>query len=192
MKIKKLLGTALGILLVAGRIPSLNPFYTEKDLVFESRLIGEWQSKDSSDPQRWTFERAGDKGYKLVVTDKQGKKGILDARLFKLKDETFLDLTPGDCEFAPTQADIVAAGLIPGHLLVRVPRIDPVLRLAFCDYDWLGKYLESHPKALAFHNEEKHGAIIAPTKDLQAFVMKHLGEMFQQPVEFERQSRKNP
>ncbi len=190
MKTRNLVGIAASVVLFGACVPSVNPYYTEKDVVFDARLVGEWQSKDSSDREQWTFEKSGDKSYKLVVVEKDGKRGEMDARLFKLKDELFLDLMPKDCSFAPDQAGIVSAAMFPGHLLIRVPQIEPSLRLAYCDYDWLGKHLEDHPDALAFHKEEKSGVLTAQTRDLQAFVTKHLSEMFQTPTDFERKLAK--
>ena len=69
-----LLATAL---LLAACIPSVNPFYTPKDLVFDARLLGEWQEKDKpQEPEIWKFEKADDKGYKLQVIEK-GKTGAV-------------------------------------------------------------------------------------------------------------------
>ena len=125
-----------------------------------------------------------------MVIDKEEKKGEMNARLFKLKDQLFLDLIPRDCEFASDQADIVAAAMFPGHLLMHVSQIEPSLRLAFCDYDWLAKFLEEHPDALASYKEDKRVLLTAQTKDLQAFVTKHLDELFEKATEFERKPAK--
>ena len=74
--------------------------------------------------------------------------------------------------------------LIAGHMVVRVPQLEPSLQLAFIDADWLQKYLEEHPESLA-HREEKGMVLTASTKELQEFVLKHLGEgeLFQKPGE---------
>ena len=190
MKTKNLVGIGVSMLLFGACIPSVQPFYTEKDVVYDARLVGEWQSKDESDRETWKFEKSDEKGYKLVVVDKGGKKGEMNARLFKLKDELFLDLIPKDYEFAPDQAEIVAAAMFPGHLLMHVSQIEPSLRLALCDFDWLAKFLEEHPDALAFQKEDKRVLLTAQTKDLQAFVTKHLEELFDKQSEFERKAAK--
>src|SRR5688572_26111122 len=92
--------------LLSGCIPSVHPFYTDKDVVFDARLLGEWQSKDDSDdPELWKFEQGEDKSYKITVTEKKDKHGQFAARLFKLKNQHFLDITPTECELAPDQAD---------------------------------------------------------------------------------------
>jgi len=184
MKKRNLIAVAASALLLSACIPSVNPFYTDKDVVFDARLTGEWREKDSEQPTVWKFEKSDDKAYKVTTTDKDGKRGEFNAHLFKLKQEYFLDLTPASCEYATNQAELVAAAMYPGHLLMRVAQLAPELKLAGCDYDWLKKQLENDPKALAFHTEEKDRFILtADTRALQRFLMKHLGEgeLFEKP-----------
>jgi hypothetical protein len=185
MKTRNLITVTIAALLLSGCIPSVNPFYTDKDVVFDGRLLGEWQMKESSDePQFWKFEKGDDKAYKLTVTEKDNKRGEFNAHLFKLKQDFFLDLIPGNCEYATNQADLVAFAMFPGHLLVRVSQLEPELKLAFCDFEWLQKHLEANPKALAHQVQQKDPILLtATTRDLQRFVLKHLGEgeLFDKP-----------
>ena len=170
--------------LLSACIPSVHPFYTDKDVVFDARLLGEWQPKENSDdPELWKFEQGEDKSYKLTITEKKDKHGQFAARLFKLKNGYFLDITPTECELAPDQADLVAASLIPGHLVMRVAQIEPELQIASCDYDWLDKFLKANPRALAHRNHDDSLLLTATTRELQRFVLKHLGkdELFRMP-----------
>jgi hypothetical protein len=168
------LGTAA---LLCSCIPSVNPFYNDKDIVFEPRLLGAWQEKDKPDnPDVWKFEGTTNKTYKLTITDKEGKQGTFTAHLFQLKQEVFLDLIPADCNYATNQADLVAFSMFPGHLLARVPQIEPELKLALFDFDWLQKYLKENPKALAHHREGDRLLLTAGTRELQRFVLQHPGE----------------
>jgi hypothetical protein len=193
MKKPNLIVLAAGALLFGACIPSVNPFYNDKDVVFEPGLLGEWREKDKADaPEVWKFEKSGEQGYSLTVLDKDGKEGKFEARLFKLKEERFLDLIPADCNYATNQADLVAFAMFPGHLLARVPEIGPELKLAFFDFEWLQKFLEANPKALAHHVEGRTGKdggriiLTAGTRDLQKFVLKHLGELFDKTGEMIR------
>ena len=186
MKIRNLSAFAAAALLFGACIPSVNPFYTAKDVVLDTRLFGEWQAKDKSgDCDIWKFEKTDTNAYKLTVTDKEGKQGEFNAHLFKLEDNYFLDLIPTGCEYATNQADLVAFSMFPGHLLVRVFQLEPELKLALFDFDWLGKFLEANPKALAHHSEDKRIVLTADTRRLQGFVLKHLGEgeLFDKPAE---------
>lgn len=190
MKTRNVIAVAAGLVLCGACIPSVNPFYTEKDVVFDARLVGEWQAKDKeNDLQSWTFEKSGDNSYKVLATEKKDKHGQLEGHLFKIKDQLFLDLVPSDCKFADDQGDIVTAAMFPGHLLVRVPQIEPTLQLTFFDFDWLEKYLENNPGALAHHAEEKRLLLTASTKELQSFALKHSSELFKTPGEYVRKSQ---
>jgi hypothetical protein len=191
MKKRNIFVIAAAALLLAACIPSINPFYTDKDVVFEKKLLGEWQEKEKADePQSWYFEEAKDKAYKLTVTEKEGKQGEFEAHLFKLKQEYFLDIFA--TEIGTNVADLVKMSLIPGHLLLRISQFDPELKLAMTDVDWLDKYLKEHPKALAHHRDEDRIFLTAETADLQSFVLKHLGEdeLFGKPGEMIRKAKK--
>jgi hypothetical protein len=182
MKTQNLIAVMAAAVLLAACIPSVNPFYQDKDLVFDPHLVGQWQEKETTDnPEVWTFEQTTNKSYDLVI-DQQGKTGKFSAHLFKLKDAQFLDLIPTDCNYATNQADLVAASMFPGHLLMRVAQIEPELKFAFCDFDWLGKYLETNSAALAHHGESGGGVLTASTDDLQKFILNRLGtnELFKE------------
>ena len=182
MKKRTLISIGAAAILLAACIPSVNPFYQEKDVVFDPHLVGEWQDKESTNnPEIWLFEQSTNKAFDLTVTE-EGKTGKFRATLFKLKQEQFLDLIPIECNYAPDQAALVAASMSPGHLLMRVGQIEPELRIASCDYDWLGKYLQTNSGAIAHHTENDSMIFTADTKDLQKFVLKHLGtnELFKE------------
>jgi len=183
MRKRHLIVVAAAALLLSACIPSVNPFYTEKDIVYDARLLGEWQEKESDQPEVWKFEQGEDKAYKLTTTDKEGKRGEFKVHLFKVKQEYFLDLVPSECDYATNQAELVAFAMFPGHLLLRVPQLGPELQIAGFDYDWLQKHLEAKPKALAHHKEGDRTVLTADTRALQRFVQKHLGEdeLFEKP-----------
>src|SRR5262249_53478966 len=108
MKIRTLVVAAVAGVLLCSCIPSVNPFYAEKDVVLNARLLGEWREKEKSDATEiWKFEKGETNSYKLTVTEENGKQGQFDARFFKLKDEFFLDLIPADCDYATNQAGLV-------------------------------------------------------------------------------------
>ena len=181
--------------LVAACVPSVNPFYTDKDVVTDPRLPGVWQAVGNNDkPEIWEFENRATNAYHLFVTDDKGKTGAFSAHLFKLGAEYFLDLTPDKCGFATNQIDLIAIAMIPGHLLVRVSLAQTNLQLALCNGDWLKKYLEKNPKAIAHRDDGDGITLTAETRDLQKFMLKHLGkdELFGDYGEFARQTNAVP
>lgn len=184
LKARNLIGLPGAALLLASCIPSVTPLYTARDVVRDPRLPGVWQEAGGKEqPDTWKFAPSNDGAYQLTVTEKKGKQGKLAAHLFKLKSEYFLDLVPTDCNHATNQADLVAFAMFPGHLLFQVPELGPELRVAPVNFDWLQKYLEQHPRALAHHREGDRLLLTARTRDLQHFVLRHLGqgELFEQP-----------
>jgi hypothetical protein len=191
-KLRNLVSFAIAAVALSACVPSVWPYFRAQDTITDDRLLGEWQAKSPEDePGNWKFEQGDGKDYKLTVTDKDGKTGTFSAHLFKLKQEMFLDLLPTNCQYASTQADLVANSMFPGHLLARVPRLAPNLQLAFLDFDWLGKYLDEHPKAVANHKEENSYVLTAETEELQKFVLAHLaeGELFKNPGDLARKPK---
>ena len=154
---------------------SVYPYYNAKDVQFDPALIGVWvePGKSDSEGQSWSFEKINDQTYRMTVTD-QNDKTEFDARLFKLKDYTFLDCLVRE------HSDYSA----PCHLLLRVDRLQPTLELRPLDYEWLGKLLEKQPKALRHTivthasapkgDETKNFVLTADTAELQKFVLKHI------------------
>ena len=188
MKKRNLIAIAGAAVLLVACIPSVYPFYTDKDVVTDQGLVGEWREKDNTNnPEMWKFEQSTNNAYKLTV-EEHGKTGEFSAHLFKLKQEQFLDLIPSKCEFATNQADLVNFSVFAGHLIARMPQVEPNLKLAFCDFEWLQKYLEKNPSALAHHVEDNSIVLTADTRDLQKFVLKHLGtnELFKEYGEMVR------
>lgn len=186
---------AIAVALLSACIPSVNPFYTAKQVVFEPRLIGEWETRgDSGDTETWKFEPAEGKAYKLTVTEEEGRHGEFIAHLFKLKQELFLDLIPNECKYATNEASLVAASMIPGHLLVRVTQVEPELKLSLFDFEWLEKHLNANPKALAHRAAGETIVLTASTRDLQRFVLKHLSEeaLFESPTVMTRKTSITP
>lgn len=190
MKKRNLIAIGAAVILLAGCFPSVNPFYTDKDVVFDPHLLGEWQGKDANNPETWLFEQSTNKGFDVTLTE-EGKTGKFRAHLFKVKDAQFLDVIPSDCNYATNQADVVAYSMFPGHLLLRVTQIDPELTFASCDYEWLQKFLETNPGAVAHHKEYDSIVLTDTTANLQKFVMKHLGtnELFKEYGTMVRRSK---
>ena len=57
----------------AGAFRLLHPLYTDKDLIFDSALLGESTQNDGKGT--WVFTKTGEKEYRLVFIDDKGKRG---------------------------------------------------------------------------------------------------------------------
>ena len=187
---KILLPLCLLAALIAACVPSVNPFYTDKDVVTDPRFAGTWlEDEDKDSPATWKFEATTNNAYTVSVTEDKDKSGKFEGHLFKLGKEFFLDLTPTECNYATNQAGIVGVAMIPGHLLVRVKFAEKKLNLALCDPDWLKKLLEKNPSAIAHRMVDGSVILTAETAALQKFVLKHLGEdeLFGKATDYKRQ-----
>lgn len=167
-------------LVLTGCVPSWNPFFNESDLVQDPALLGAWRPVHATEASKesWEFTMAGDRFFQLSQTDEEGRKAAFEARLFKLKEQVFLDLYLTKVEGDGLKVNAWAGfSLVPAHLLLKVEQTKPTLKLAAMNPDWMQKYLKQKPGALA-HRVVSDGNIIlaAGTGELQKFVLDHLGD----------------
>jgi len=153
---------------LAGCVPSLHPLYTEQDLVFEPALAGEWSGKDTG---TWAFTRDGEKAYRLVYADTDGKSGEFAAHLLKVQGSLYLDLFPKDPEIKGN--DFYKAHFLPVHTFARVRQIEPTFQMAFLSADWIKKHVKEFPDAIRHETLSDTVILTAQPKDLQAFVARN-------------------
>src|SRR6267378_3735749 len=178
-----LLMMATALLFAGCIVTSINPLYTEKDLVFDPALVGTWSEGEGKGT--WALEKAGEKKYKLLHTDEKGRTGEFAAHLVKLGKYQFLDLyllDPGEKEeWQINELASLAIIMRPGHLFFKVSQIQPALQVSALSEDWLNKLLEKEPKAIQ-HEQIKFGSdntndfrnvLTANTQDLQKFILKY-------------------
>ena len=163
------LAVTAGLVVVVGCLPSLNPVYTDNDLVFEPALLGTWSGEKSGDI--WDFRRQGEKEYLLTYTDKQGRSGRFQAHLARIGDVLFLDLFP-------VKRDIEANAfyqfhLVPIHSVYIVEKTESGYTFRGMDNRWLDEYLTSHPDELPYATYNGHKVVTASTSQLQSFVLQH-------------------
>src|SRR5262245_19049840 len=86
------------LLATCGPASSLNPLFTDKDLIFDPALVGEWSEK-GPDHGRLRFEQAGPAVYRAISIEPQGSGGgttetPYEAHLVRLGAYRFLDVSP--------------------------------------------------------------------------------------------------
>ena len=101
-------------------ITSVCPFYTEKDLVFEPALVGNWikQGKDADD-EVWKFEKSQDLAYRFTLIESR-KATVMEVHAFKLQGQLFLDVFSMEQDYQ----------VIPPHYLLKVAQLTPTLRMS--------------------------------------------------------------
>jgi hypothetical protein len=157
-------------LVLASCVPSLHPIYTKKDLIFNPALVGVWSEEDK--PSTWAFTQSDKESYRLVYTDEKGNPGEFIVHLAKFDDVMFLDLYPEKPKLEKN--DYYRFHLLPVHTYLYVKAIEPDLKMAAMNPDWLKSYLADHPDAIKYEVVKDEIVLTAKPKQLQAFVVKHL------------------
>jgi len=161
--------TVVALALFAGCVPSLHSLYTDKDLAFDSALIGQWS--EIGNKETWTFTKSGEKAYQLVYVDKKGEQGTFKVHLVEVQGERFLDLYPEDPGL--TENAFYKWHLFGAHTFMQVKQIKTTLQLAPLNLDWLKKHLQKHPNAIQHEVQDNRILLTAQTQALQAFLIKH-------------------
>jgi hypothetical protein len=154
-------------------VTSICPYYTDKDLVFDPAVLGDWvdASETNGTSEYVKIESRGEAGYWATVCEARETNSI-EVHLFRLKQQLFLD----SC---PTNRSL---DFVPVHQVSKVMQIGPVIETANLNYDWLAKLLEQNPRAIRHFvlrekPEDKQGGRIvltADTKELQRFLLKYV------------------
>src|SRR5438445_2919029 len=92
------LGTAAlaaTLLLTGCVVTSVYPFYTEKDLVFDAALLGDWVSADdeAKPGEFMRIEKFGGQGYRVTAFTADATNSV-DFHLFRLGKNLLLDSCP--------------------------------------------------------------------------------------------------
>ena len=157
------------VITLSGCVPSLYPLYTDEDLIFDPALVGVWSGEDSDDT--WSFTKTGEKRYQLVDTDQEGKEGTFVAHLLKIDGRLYLDLYPDKPDLEAN--DFYMGHLLPVHSFMRVATIEPNLRCANVNPEWVDQFLRKNPDAIKHERLEDGVVLTAQPKELQAFLAEH-------------------
>ena len=184
MKSKLAIALGLIITVMSGCITSLNPLYTDKDIIFKKELIGTWQ--DSKSNESWTFEKWEENGYKLSHKE-EGEQATFLAVLVKIGDYTFLDLYPQD---SSSKNSLKKMHLLPVHTFSKVTLSGNNLTLEMLDPEWLENGLAVETIHVQ-HSKTAEGYLVltAPTEELQSFMLAHanMKEAFDEPLALTKQ-----
>lgn len=161
-------------------VASLHCLYTDKDIIFEKKLLGTWVQEPNDPKTIWEFTRIDEpnNAYKLIFTDEEGKKGSFVAHLVKLQDKLFLDAYPSELPWEmedPNQVDwpYNCFFMLPAHTFIKVDSIEPQLKLRVTIEDKMEELLEENPNAIGHTFIEDRLVLTASTKELQAFILKY-------------------
>jgi hypothetical protein len=77
---------------LVGCLPTLEPVYTESQLVFDEELVGIWEQPNSNN--RWQVERGENKSYRVTYLENGNRTAQFVAHTCQLGDLLVLDLFP--------------------------------------------------------------------------------------------------
>ncbi len=165
------LAVSLLVLLAGGCVRSIQPILTDEQVIVDKSIAGKWVEKDG-DSSLEISAPGEDKKFKVVYTEKNGKKGTFEARLGKIGDVLVAELKPD--EPLPDASDMYKAHLLPLYSFLVVSKTQPDLVVSVMKLEWMKKHLDDNPKDLQFIKPSNDDFIItSPTADFQAFLAKH-------------------
>jgi hypothetical protein len=127
----------LTILFFVGCVPvdSLNPLYTDKDIIFDAALLGVWVGPDANDNGDLKFDKEGANAYQIIMTDNGGgeiKRTFYSGHLLAIGDHRFLDIVPQNWE---ARRDSYVLHLDPAKSGTRVePRLLKLGEAAYMEF----------------------------------------------------------
>jgi hypothetical protein len=184
---------AVAVCLAAGCVPSVHPWYADKDVTFEEKLLGVWQQE--KEDTLWTFEKGTgeSKGYRLTIVSKHKDKepARLVAALFKINGKMYLDMFPAG-DSLENANEFFQIQIIGVHQLLRIDSIQPTVQFHMLNPDAFGKMLKAKPDLLAHESPGDGDGVLltASTEKLQKFLAEHADDedLFDGEVELTRRS----
>ena len=158
------------LLTLGGCVTSLQPFYTDTDVVFDPTLLGTWSGDQGQDT--WEFTKHGERGYKLLYTDEEGRQGRFVVYRFRVADNNLLDLYAEEPE--PRANDLYRDHLLRVHTFLLILQGEPAVRVTTLDPDWVQQFLANNPGALPHQKVAERLVLTASTLELQKFILGHL------------------
>jgi hypothetical protein len=165
-------------LAAAGCVRSLHPIYTEQTLTYDPAFLGSWldekgetrldiaASRDNEDP-------GAIKSYRVTYTEKDAKPARLLGHLAKVGDLLVADLMLADENELPG-SDFAKSHLFPLHTfwIVRHDAAE-TMTIRAIDDDWMKKFANDHPDAIAHYKSKDEVVLTAPPEQLQKFLLAH-------------------
>lgn len=156
----------LTAVLAAGCVYSVQPLYTNADLMLMPALAGTWGGE--SPLVRLAIAEQPDSTYLLIYTDEAGKTDRFIGHLTGIGPLRVLDVEPERA--SGEHGDGYESQLLSLHALFVIDRADRWLRLRTLEADSLRAWAETHPGTVPLVEREGTLVLTAGTADLRSLV----------------------
>jgi hypothetical protein len=135
----------------------LQPFYVEKEIIFNDQLLGQWHDVD--DNVTVTVEKSDWRSYRIKYVHPT-ESGGLTAYLVSKGKTLYLDLTP-------LRGQDFGSFIVPGHALVKLSIGAQQITVTPLSYDYFKKGLAGRtlPAALAATTGERDQIILGASRE---------------------------
>ncbi len=174
---------------IAGCVRSLYPLFTEKDYMFDQRIVGSWPDKSGN---AWIFSKGEDKSYVLKYYQHEfgrgifkegvpGDTGVFEAHLGRLGNNLFLDVYPQrdpslgspDRPYSLLKNDFYNWHFVPMHSIMKVWFVNDSLQLSLLDNNWVRKMIDNKSIKISHERLDDQIILTASTEELQQLVLKY-------------------
>lgn len=178
MKAFKVLAVALLTSLFPGCVSSVNPLFTENDLIFNQQLLGDWSDGET----KLTFTREGENAY-ILITSNEGDEIGYETHLVKLDHNTFLDIYPSDYL---KSSFLYEATHFPVHYFWKIEIAQEEIVISTISSEWADSLMNNKPPDIPYV-ESDDGSILltGSTEELQKF-FKENENLFTDPVVYRK------
>lgn len=176
------------LILLSGCVPSLQPLFTEIDLVFNPALLGHWIDKNGK--VECTFKKSGEKQYELIAKRKNLPEDYYSVHLVKLQDFYFLDIYPKNkSEYC--KSIFFGIYYILAHNIAKITIDKDVLRINMFNPAVLENMIKNKKINISHAYYGENILLTASTAELQDFVLKYANDkgLFSCSSEFKRKTK---
>ena len=152
--------------LVTACVGSVQPVYTEADLVSDASLLGAW--RDSGSTARASVTAAKSTAYAIAFTDEDGKQGHFTAHLARVGEMTLLDVEP---EALPEiLSETYRDHFVPLHSFFFVKLGKDRVVLTTLELDKLNDFVQAQPGAVPHFVHDHDVVFTGEPRVIQAFL----------------------
>jgi len=176
------------VILLNSCLETLHPIFTEKDLIYDARLIGTWKTDttggraiitnlatESSVQLPGNISSISKKGYLISYKDKDGSlSGLYIAFLARIGKHLYFDYYPADKKNDKTVDNFFMVHLTKMHTSYRVNFTKDGFEMSQLDEGFIRQLIDEKKIRISHEKSEEDDIIItASTSELQQYIIKY-------------------